>query len=606
MAQQPLPHWVKKYFPLMLALIVAFSLIFSRPLWQNLELNATDFRFRMLNHFDSQTHEASGEVIVVGMEENYLKKKPLIFWYPEIGQFLLKMQEYGAAVVGLDFLPVHSLGQKMTNAAQSILDPAKLAEYEVLLSDLGDSADNSILRPIILISNTVHLVHAIEAKNMPFYYQSLAFTRNYSLSLINLNLDPDQIVRRQNLDYENNLKYFSYAIFQALKQKSCSFDPININFLIDLKTIPYVKFSDIVEGKTPGLDFSGKAVILGYIGQYEDVHPTPLGRLSGSFIHALVVETLLSDKKLTDIPSGVAIAIIIIFTFSGYFISLKFKPLLAVLFIFMLMLLYLGLCFIVFTASYIVPVLPQILAPVIVLTFMYPYRYFLEEREKKRIYNLFGYYIDKNIISDLLQKGEASLSKGEHKDICVLFLDIRDFTALSHAAQTEDIVRFLNFFFEKVTEIIMDQGGFVNKFLGDGLLAFFGTGENPARNALKASRMILEQIEHMNQKDVIVNLTDDTWRLSIGIGLHYGDVIMGNIGSEKKMDFTVIGEAVNIASRIETLTKKTNQPILLSKAVFTMNKDEPDLEFIGEFDIRGIEEKMSIYACLANSDNAIS
>jgi len=202
--------------------------------------------------------------------------------------------------------------------------------------------------------------------------------------------------------------------------------------------------------------------------------------------------------------------------------------------------------------------------------------------------------MDRNIIEDLLKKSQDSLKKGELQKMCIFFMDIRNFTTLTSTRKSEAVVTLLNLVFENTTRNIINNGGFVNKFMGDGVLAFFGTDDNPSDHAVLASIQILKNLEEMNENGSIHDLVGD-WDLNIGIGLHYGEVIVGNIGSERKMDFTIIGNAVNVTSRIEELTKKVLRPLLLSENVFLMLTDKRQFENLGKFDIRGISDSMNIY-----------
>jgi adenylate cyclase len=145
-----------------------------------------------------------------------------------------------------------------------------------------------------------------------------------------------------------------------------------------------------------------------------------------------------------------------------------------------------------------------------------------------------------------------------------------------------------------VTEIVRANQGFVNKFMGDGILAFFATGENPVANGMRASLAILRETEAMAATEAVRQLVGD-WDLRVGIGIHYGKVVMGNVGSEKKMDFTIIGEGVNIASRIEGLTKQAGKRILLSEEAYEMAKGQFAFERLGEFSVKGVDRPLALY-----------
>jgi len=245
--------------------------------------------------------------------------------------------------------------------------------------------------------------------------------------------------------------------------------------------------------------------------------------------------------------------------------------------------------------GYILPILPHILSPFLLFAAIYPYRYIIEERHRKRIHDAFGYYVDPRLLDTLIENDPESLLKGETMEMCVLFLDIRDFTRLSQTCDAKKIVGFLNIFFGAVTEIIQQHNGFLNKFLGDGLLAFFSIGQNRVEDAVQASMEIIAEIKKMNETDVFLPFIGD-WHVAIGIGIHFGMVVMGNVGSKKKMDFTVIGSTVNLASRIEGLTKEYHKPLLLSETAYEKIRNIYQFECLGASKVKGYEKPMNVYA----------
>ena len=156
------------------------------------------------------------------------------------------------------------------------------------------------------------------------------------------------------------------------------------------------------------------------------------------------------------------------------------------------------------------------------------------------------------------------------------------------------MVQFLNFFFGELTGLIKKNAGFVNKFIGDGILAFFMSGQNPVGDAVTAAREIIDATERLNRQKEFQRFIGD-WEVKVGIGIHYGEVILGNIGSEQKMDFTIIGEHVNIASRIEGLTKEAGEAVLVSDDARMAAGDGIPWKKVGHFKVKGIDHSISLY-----------
>ncbi len=180
---------------------------------------------------------------------------------------------------------------------------------------------------------------------------------------------------------------------------------------------------------------------------------------------------------------------------------------------------------------------------------------------RERVTNLFGQHVSPAVVDRLLAH-PAELG-GEIREICVMFLDIRDFTAHSRTRRPDEVVAFLNDAFAFMIEAIDRHHGIINKFLGDGFMAVFGAplaDGDAARNAVAAARDILAEIDRQG-------LAAREWPLRIGIGLHCGKAVTGNIGSPRRKEFTAIGDTVNLAARIEQLTKEFGARLLVSRNV---------------------------------------
>ena len=208
---------------------------------------------------------------------------------------------------------------------------------------------------------------------------------------------------------------------------------------------------------------------------------------------------------------------------------------------------------------------------------------------RDRVTNLFGQHVSPQVVERLLLEGAGADS--DIKRVAVMFVDFRSFTAASRSRSPQEVVDRLDGAFAILVEILDRHGGIVNKFLGDGFLALFGApfdAEDPAHRAVAAGREMLAAMERIN--------TDSDWPLRIGIGIHFGEVVAGNIGSPRRKEYTVIGDTVNFASRLEALNKEFGSQFLISSAVRdALGKDCPDAVSLGEVPIRGYEQPMAIW-----------
>ncbi len=188
--------------------------------------------------------------------------------------------------------------------------------------------------------------------------------------------------------------------------------------------------------------------------------------------------------------------------------------------------------------------------------------------------------------------GATTRGSGVTVEAAILVCDLRSFTAISDLWPRDDVIDLLNAYFDAMSDPIEAHGGEILKFMGDGLLAIFPlSNPNAGIDLLQAIAESQAAMEKLNMQ----NARRGRPLLNYGVGVHVGDVMYGNIGSQKRLDFTVIGPAVNVASRLESLTKETGRPVLLSAAFSEMVKDEVALESLGRFPLKGVGEPVHVF-----------
>jgi adenylate cyclase len=212
---------------------------------------------------------------------------------------------------------------------------------------------------------------------------------------------------------------------------------------------------------------------------------------------------------------------------------------------------------------------------------------------RDRVTNLFGQHVSPTVVDHLLATAVAEPAS-EMRTVCVLFLDIRGFTAMTRTRSAGETVALLNDFFAEMIEVVDRHNGIINKFLGDGFLALFGVPiESPAAatNALAAARDMLETVDGWNRKR-------PQEALRIGIGVHIGDAVTGTVGSPQRKEYTVIGDAVNLAARLEQLTKSTGARLLVSSSVreaMQRNGDRGHAIDLGPVELSGYDEPVQVW-----------
>ncbi len=226
----------------------------------------------------------------------------------------------------------------------------------------------------------------------------------------------------------------------------------------------------------------------------------------------------------------------------------------------------------------------------------YALRAAVAQIKEEKIRHIFQKYVPKTVLESFFANPEQALV-GENRVLAVLFSDVRGFTGISEKLRPDEMVESLNQYFARMVDVVMREGreGIVDKYIGDAIMAFFGA---PERHEDDALRSVLAAFE------MLVALDDfNAWQqrkgrspFQIGIGINYGAVTVGNIGSERKMDYTVIGDMVNLASRLEGLTKKYHEPIIVSASVHRKVKEEVRCRLLDTVAVKGRREGTGIYS----------
>ena len=217
----------------------------------------------------------------------------------------------------------------------------------------------------------------------------------------------------------------------------------------------------------------------------------------------------------------------------------------------------------------------------------------IAQRREMKIRNVFQKYVPNQVIEQFFMSPESMLI-GEDRTLAVLFSDIREFTALSETMSSREIVESLNQYFGRMVEAVMRYQGLVDKYIGDAVMAFFGAPADDAHSALHSVQAALAMIDEL--------ASFNAWQtergrpaIRIGVGINYGTVTIGNIGSEAKMDYTVVGDMVNVASRLEGLTKYYQEPILISETVHQYVDGKIPCRLVDRVQVKGRKRGLAVY-----------
>ena len=360
-----------------------------------------------------------------------------------------------------------------------------------------------------------------------------------------------------------------------------------------------IRMGDIENLIIDPMEFKDKIVFIGAsaVG-VEDLKPTPIApRTPGVFLHATLASNFLLDDFLKPPNPKATVFAIFLFTILC-FICILFLEHFIIKISIPFLLLIVCLSFSLFQFNH--NILYSIIAPLasIFLSSIVSFAYLVitEGREKLKVKKMFSQYVSPDVLSDILKnKNYASTDTGKEVDITVLFTDIRSFTSFSDKTSPDKVVEMLNFFFSRMTNIIHGNNGTIDKFIGDAIMAFWGAplliNDHPKQATITALNMICE----LNSLNLELKDRGFDIDLKIGIGINTGTAILGNIGSENKLNYTIIGDTVNVASRLEGLTKNYNCPIIISETTYMRLEKDIVCRAIDIAQVRGKDKTIQIY-----------
>ena len=331
-----------------------------------------------------------------------------------------------------------------------------------------------------------------------------------------------------------------------------------LNFRGGRGTFPTYSVAQLLEGKVPSDALRDKLVLLGVTQHSYDVARTPFGRIPGVELQATAVDNLLRGDTLRRWGRAASLACLLGLGLAAVllFASRRVGPRAQVAGLVALAAAWVAFCLVEFQLQrQWVPLVGPLATLLGGGVAGLATAYLSEARLRRRLRTDFAHYLGEDALEQLLQRPGALALGGERRTLSVLFSDIRDFTTLSEALPPDRLVALLNTYLSPMTRAVLNRGGLLDKYIGDAVMAVFGAPvpfEDHARRALSCALDMHRALQALNQGP----LASFGLTLSIGVGVNTGEMVVGNMGSEERFDYTVAGDAVNLASRLEGLTKR--------------------------------------------------
>jgi adenylate cyclase len=383
---------------------------------------------------------------------------------------------------------------------------------------------------------------------------------------------------------------------------------INITYhgmLDKFRVIPY--YQVLEKQLEPGF-FRDKYVFIGTdVAGLFDLRATPLGNaFAGVGIHTNLLQTVLSSSYITRLSKPETVSCVFLLAFLTIIIVHRFKLTTAIISILFLLLLSFLVSQLVFESDrFYIQQFPLILSAVISLIVMYAYKYNTEEKDKRMIRGAFSQFVNKSVVDDLLADPSKLKLGGEKKDCSVFFSDVAGFTTISEQLEPEKLVFLLNAYLTDMTNIIFENNGMIDKYIGDAIMAVYGAPVSTGNHAVQSCRSALQQQTRLTALRAEL-MAEGYPELIARMGINTGDMVVGNMGSQDYFNYTVMGDSVNLAARLEPANKDYDTLIMIGANTYEMAKDEIYARQLDLMIVKGKTEPIKVYELMGMKDEDFS
>ncbi|HUB98594.1 MAG TPA: adenylate/guanylate cyclase domain-containing protein [Solirubrobacterales bacterium] len=554
-------------------------LAYATHLMRSLELQSVDARFSVRG-----TQEQPSDIVVVGIDDVTFSDLGIQWPFPRSlhGRVIDRLREAGAKVVAYDIQFSEPTTERQDNA---LLDAVERMPGVVLSTTEVDPKRGSN------VFGSEALVHEVQAR----------------AANGNVRPDPGGVVRKMNYELEG-LVAFSITTAEAATGEEIEPSEMEgdgqawIDFRGPPETFRYVPFSRVLRGEVPDSVFRGKTVIIGATApSLQDVHPTSTTGdtlMSGPEIQANEVWTAENGFPLSSSGTLVDLLLILLLAAVPAAITLRLTPVPSVLIALALAVAYAGLCQLAFDGGTVLPVVYPLLALVISALGALAVNYVLTAFERQRVHDTFARFVPEAVVSEVLERTDGDLRLGGvRREGTVLFSDLRGFTSFAESLRPDWVIDVLNRYLEEMSDAIMDHGGTLVAYMGDGIMAVFGAPipqEDHADRALAAAReMVGVRLPRFNQWMESEGMGES---FGMGIGLNSGPVMSGQVGSKRRIEYTAIGDTTNTAARLEGMTKGSGHQLFVADStVKALRTEASGLKLVGELEVRGRTHKIVVW-----------
>jgi adenylate cyclase len=495
-------------------------------------------------------------------------------------------------------------------------DGAKVIAYDIQFTEeTNPEDDNALVTSVANAGNVVLATTEVDALGRTNVFGSDEVVKQVGARVGNGNfpLDPGGVIRRVAYSVDK-LKSFSLVTAERATGKTIAPEDFpGSSTWIDYSgrelNIKPFSFSDVYYGRAPKGAFRDKIVVVGPSAvSLQDIHPTSTANaMSGAEIQASAISTALRDFPLRSVPGELTVALIVLLGLLAPLAGLRLS---------LLWTLALGVGA---AAAYLVATQLAFESGHVV-SFVYPFgtlvlasvgslgaHYLLAAFERERVRDVFSRFVPETVVEQVLARADEDLRLGGVTlEGTVMFTDLRGFTSFSESLPAPRVIEVLNVYLSEMSDAIMNHGGTLVAYMGDGIFAVYGApieqADHADRAVAAAREMLTERLPRVNAWLREQGMSDG---FRMGIGLNTGTFMSGNVGSERRVEYAAIGDTTNTASRLEGMTKGQSHYLFLSDTTReALTRDVDDLVFVDEFEVRGRQGKVKIWSVEAASVEA--
>lgn len=642
----------RRDFVAALHIALAAGVLFSTPTFDVLRGLSLDVLTALRWRIAGSSHDpaASPAVVVALDEETYqtppFEGTPNVTWTREIARVIGAVIEGGASVIGFDIVFPTSIEQSQIPFGEETLG-ARVRGFD---RDFLQTLARNARAGKIVLGQVQHSDHPI----IPSPGQRVAVQQQRNIRFLNAHNDPDDIVRRLPLWFQaGESRVPSMALELAARAQGVTPQidgdgnvdlagyrvPADIPNTVTLRfeggadDIPTFSLADLRacaekdDKEFFRRHFNGKVVLLGTVLDVEDrkltskrfatgvegsraarcALPPPKSEskfvrdsISGVYMHATAVNNLIRREAVTELGRMPGGAIAVAFSLAAALAALLLAPVSAALALAGMIAVWTGAATAAFTQSLALPLLNPVAAGALALVATVGYRFIVSDKDKRLLRKSFALYLAPAVIEKMMVSHKPPELGGESRTITVFFSDVAGFSSFSEKLTPNELVALMNEYLSAMTDIVEEEGGFVDKYIGDAIVAVFGAPlDDPqhATHAVWAALKCRARLEELNRTAVAFK----GFKLGQRIGLNSGEALVGNIGSRRRFNYTVMGDAVNLASRLEGANKYFGSSIMAAQT--TMELAGPGFLWreLDAIRVKGRAQPVKIYEPLAEA-----